>query len=265
MGELRYKMTNDALFKMVFVNNEILLKRLVAVLLRVRLEEIEAFSIINPEMPPAAMGEKFCRLDINMKVNGQIVDLEIQVNDEYDYPERSLYYWAREYSSALGQGKDFTDLPRTIVISILAFSLFDSKEFHSEFEVLETTRYERLTDRFKMHYFELPKLPEVYEPKDEQKLWLALFNAKTEEDLEKIQSIGGEIMEQAVNAYRRVSGTKEFQELERLRYEAKYNEGAALRAEKINIAKKLKAEGVDVNTIARSTNLTVDDILKYCK
>ncbi|MCL2218647.1 MAG: hypothetical protein FWB94_01990 [Chitinispirillia bacterium] len=30
----------------------------------------------------------------------------------------------------------------------------------------------------------------------------------------------------------------------------------------INIAKKLKAEGVDVDTISRSTGLTVDEILK---
>jgi hypothetical protein len=32
------------------------------------------------------------------------VDLEIQVKDEHDYPERSLFNWAREYSTALGEG-----------------------------------------------------------------------------------------------------------------------------------------------------------------
>ncbi|MDR2733828.1 MAG: Rpn family recombination-promoting nuclease/putative transposase [Spirochaetota bacterium] len=31
-----------------------------------------------------------------MIVDGQRVDLEIQVKDEHDYPERSLYYWARQ-------------------------------------------------------------------------------------------------------------------------------------------------------------------------
>jgi predicted transposase/invertase (TIGR01784 family) len=66
------------------------------------------FRVTNSEMPPEAMGEKFCHLDINMTVNGQRVDLEVQVEDDGDYPERSLYYWAREYSSALPAGEDFS-------------------------------------------------------------------------------------------------------------------------------------------------------------
>ena len=36
-----------------------------------------------------------------MTVNGQRIDLEVQVEDEKDYPERSLFHWAREYSNAL--------------------------------------------------------------------------------------------------------------------------------------------------------------------
>ncbi|MDR0446916.1 MAG: Rpn family recombination-promoting nuclease/putative transposase, partial [Oscillospiraceae bacterium] len=35
-----------------------------------------------------------------MNINGKRVDLEVQVSDEHDYPERSLYYWSREYSAA---------------------------------------------------------------------------------------------------------------------------------------------------------------------
>lgn len=31
------------------------------------------FVIRNPEMPPKNLGDKFCRLDINMTVNGQRV------------------------------------------------------------------------------------------------------------------------------------------------------------------------------------------------
>jgi hypothetical protein len=53
-------------------------------------------------MPPEAIGGKFCRLDVNMTVDGRRMDLEIQVQDEHDFPERSLFHWAREYSAALG-------------------------------------------------------------------------------------------------------------------------------------------------------------------
>ena len=55
-------------------------------------------------MPPEVMGDKFCRLDINMMVNGQRVDLEIQVKSEGNYPERSLFMWAREFSTAISEG-----------------------------------------------------------------------------------------------------------------------------------------------------------------
>jgi len=228
LARLDYTFTNDTLFKMMFVARPDLLKCLVADLLRIRLESIGQFAITNPEMPPDVIGEKFCRLDINMTLDGQRVDLEIQVADQGDYPERSLYYWAREYSSALPEGVDYSSLPRTIIISIVAFSLFSCAGFHSEFQALEIERHEPLTDRMSLHYFELPKLPDVLEPSDEQKLWLKLFKAETEEELRQIEELRVPIMEQAIETYRRVSAANEFKELERLRSLARHNEASAL-------------------------------------
>ena len=229
LTKLEYTLKNDTLFKMLFVKYPELLKHLVSNLLGIRLESIGEFVISNPEMLPEALGEKFCRLDINMVVDGQRVDLEIQVNDEGDYPDRSLYYWAREYSSALGEGKEYSELPRTIVVSILAFELFDdSEEFHSEFRALEVKRHTQLSDKMSLHYFELPKLPKEISADDEQRLWLLLFKAETEEELKKIEALGVPVMKQAIKAYRHVSATNEFKELERLRFLAKSNEASAL-------------------------------------
>ncbi len=228
MTKLEYTFTHDTLFKMVFVKYPDLLKRLVAELLGIRFESIKDFTIANPEMPPEAIGDKFCRLDINMTVDGQRVDLEIQVADEGDYPERSLYYWAREYATALGEGENFSALPRTIIISILAFTLFGCAEFHSEYQLLEVTRHTPLTDRQTLHYFELPKLPEIVNADDGLKLWLALFKAETEEDLAKIEALEVSVMQEAIGAYRHVAATDEFREIERLRSLARHNEASAL-------------------------------------
>ncbi len=107
--KLEYTFKNDVLFKMVFRQYQNLLKRLVSLMLEIRLEDITEFVLTNPEISPEVVGEKFCRLDINMTVNGQRVDLEIQVSDEGDYPERALYYWAREYSSALVEGGEYKE------------------------------------------------------------------------------------------------------------------------------------------------------------
>ncbi|MCL2218910.1 MAG: Rpn family recombination-promoting nuclease/putative transposase [Chitinispirillia bacterium] len=263
MAELKYKLTNDVLFKALFVKYRDLLKRLVAALLGIRVEDIGPdFRVTNSAMPPEAMGEKFCHLDINMTVNGQRVDLEVQVEDKGDYTERSLYYWAREYSSALPVGEDYSQLPRTIVISILAYPQFRCAEYHSEFGLLEVRRHERLTDRLAMHYFELPKLPEVVDAGDELKLWLAFFKADTDEKLEELVTVGGEIMVQAVEAYRSVSASDEFRELERLRDRARHNEASALAHERRQIAKNLRNRGLPVDDIAAGTGLTVDEVLK---
>ena len=156
MTKLKYTFKNDTLFKMLFVKYPHLLKKLIAELLGIPVESIGKLEVTNPEMPPEVIGDKFCRLDINMTVNGQRVDLEIQVRDEGDYPERVLFYWAREYSTALAEGGKYFELPRTIVISIINFIKYDCAEFHSEFEVLEVTRHERFSDRLGIHIFELP-------------------------------------------------------------------------------------------------------------
>ena len=67
---------------MLFVRNPDLLKRLVAVLLGIPLASITDFQTINTEMPPEEIGTKFCRLDINMIVDGRQVNLEVQIEDE---------------------------------------------------------------------------------------------------------------------------------------------------------------------------------------
>jgi len=238
MAELKYKLTNDLLFKMLFVKYPELLKRLVAELLGIKYDDIEQFIITNPEMPPETIGDKFCRLDINMIVNGQRADLEIQVENEGNYPERSLFIWAKEFSQAIKEGDNFSELPKTIIISILGFSQFkDSKEFHSEFGALEVKRHTPLSDKFCLHFYELPKLPPLETADCGKELWLSLFNAKTEEDLAKIESMEVSYMSEALQAYRHVAASDEFKERERMRSKARHDEAQA-----IHNARRLGAE-----------------------
>ena len=228
MTDLEYKLTNDVLFKWLFTRNQDLLKRLIAGMLGIRPESIAEFEVTNPDIPPEVVGEKLCRLDISMVVDGRRIGLEVQVANEGDYPERSLYYWAREYSSALQAGQEYIDLPRTIIISILGFKLFDCEEYFSEHMALEVTRHTLLTDRLCLKYYELPKLPEVTDSADELGLWLALLNAKTEEDLKKLEDMEVPVMKQAIGAYRAATATDEFRQLERMRADARNREASAL-------------------------------------
>lgn len=272
MHKLRYTFKTDILFKMLFVSHQDLLKKLVAALLEIPLDSISEFVVRNAEMPPEILGDKFCRLDINMVVNAQLVDLEVQIANEGDYQERVLYYWAREFSSALPSGKGYSTLPRTVVVSILDFSLFDCAEYHSFFQPLEVTRHTLLSDKMGFHFFELPKLPAGVEEGDMLLLWLSLFKAETVEELEKIRAMEVPVMSQAINAYYRITASPEFHELERLREKASHDEAQALHhAEQrgmekgisnrnIEIARTMLADGEPVSKILRYTGLSAEEL-----
>ena len=228
MTKLKYKFTYDTLCKMLFVRSPVMLKRLIAAILGISPNSISEFTITNPEITPELIESKFCRLDINMVVNGRRANLEVQVSNEGDYPERTLYNWARLYSSALKAGNKYISLPQVIIISIVDFKMFKCAEFHSKFQVLETTRHELLSNRLEMHYFEVRKLPENIDINNDIELILSLFRAKTEEDLNRLEALEVPLVKQAIGAYREITVSPEFLELERIRADALHNEASAL-------------------------------------
>ena len=230
MTKLEYTLKTDTLFKMLFTKYPELLKRLIAELLGIKYESMEHFNITNPEISPEEHGKKFCRLDISMTVDGQKIGLEVQVSDSGNYPDRSLFYWAREFSTGISEGDDYALLPRTIIINILGFNQFsDPKKYHSEFKVLEVTSHEPLTDKLGLHFYELEKLPPLDNTDSSRDLWLQLFKAETEADLTKIEEMGGWVMSEAISAYRHVAASPEFREIERIRSKARHDEAQALK------------------------------------
>ena len=243
MTKLEHTFKTDILFKSLFVKHPDLLKKLVSALLGIDHGSIGQFEIKNPDIPPERLGEKFCRLDINMEVDGRRVNLEVQVRDEGNYADRSLFHWASGYASALPAGRDYIELPRVVVISILDFNLFDCQEFHSQFAALEVTRHTPLTDKLALHYFELPKLSGEVSAENYLELWLALFKANTEEELAKIQALEVPDMNQAIGAYNDVLVASDFIELVRLRERAAHDEAGALRNAREKGEAKGRAEG----------------------
>ena len=129
-----------------------------------------------------------------------------------------------------------------------------------------------LSDKMGFHFFELRKLPDDVSEKDDLLLWLALFRAETEEDLEKIKNMGVPTMDQAINAYYTITASPEFREVERLREKARHDEAQALyHAEqkgiqkgiaegRLEIARAMIADGEPVEKIKRYTDLTSEEI-----
>jgi len=281
MTRLEYTFKTDTMFKMLFTQHPDLLENLVSALLDIPLESIQYFQIINTELPSDYLGGKFCRLDIHMTVNGQRVNLEVQIARQEHYINRVLFHWARDYSASLPEGGEYRDLPRTVIISIIDFNQFQCAHFHSEFCPLEVTRHERLTDKMSLHFFELQKLPAgELTISNKLLLWLSLFKAGTEEELARIKALEEPIMEQAINAYQRISVSPEFRELERLRSMARHDEASALgearqegekrgeergkqegkQEEKLAVARNALSQGLSLEVIQSITGLDLETI-----
>jgi predicted transposase/invertase (TIGR01784 family) len=131
--------------------------------------------------------QKFSRLDIKLEVDDKIVNIEMQVNSESDFKDRTLFYWSKLYSEELKTGEEYGVLKQTICINIIDFKLFDCDNYHSSFKILENTRHELLTDKFGIHFFELKKVNK-YKQNKRMEDWLNLINAETEDDLMAIQN-----------------------------------------------------------------------------
>ena len=114
------------------------------------------------------------------------------------------------------------------------------------------------------HFFELPKLPADVSEDNMLLLWLSLFRAETEEELEKIKEMEVPVMSQAINAYYTITASSEFREKERLRAKARHDEAQALynaRKERdIEIAKKLLNRNRPVDEIVEDTGLTYEEV-----
>lgn len=182
------KLKLDVIFKRVFGNdkNKNIIAAFISALLEIPRDSIREIYINNVELAPEYFEQKFSRLDLSMDVDGRKVNVEMQVNYEPDFRERTLFYWSKLYSDELKAGEEYGSLKPTVCINIINFNLFDCTDYHSHFKVMETERHEILSDKFAIHFFELKKMNNIKKNKPMED-WLNLINAETEDELMEIQ------------------------------------------------------------------------------
>ena len=183
------KLKLDVIFKRVFgnENNTDIIAAFLSALLEIPRESIRKISINNVEIAPDYLEQKFSRLDMRMDVDGKTVNVEMQVNYEPDFRERTLFYWSKLYSDELKTGEEYGSLKRTVCINLIDFNLFDCEDYHSHFRVMENSRHEILTDKLAIHFFELKK-GRNYRKNNPMDDWIDLINAETEGDLMEVQN-----------------------------------------------------------------------------
>ncbi len=112
----------------------------------------------NTEVVKDTEDGKTIRLDLLVNTaSGERINVEIQIINQHDMPERILYYWAKIYASSIHSGQPYTMLKPTIMISILNYSLFQSEidSFHSLFHIKEKTENFAWSSHLEFHVFDL--------------------------------------------------------------------------------------------------------------
>ena len=115
MKDEKIPITNDYIFKKIFSKkgNEDILKDLLIGILEIPIEKIEVQSEVSLEKE--LIGNKLGRLDIVAVLNDDtIINIEMQVGKQYNYIDRSLYYWSGSYYNDLKAGEDYSKTKKTI-------------------------------------------------------------------------------------------------------------------------------------------------------
>lgn len=188
-GTLPYSMTNDYLFRAVLQKNNNVLKGLICALLHLKPHEVFSVSITNPIELGKAIDNKTFILDVKVLLNNHTrINLEMQVLNEGNWPERSLSYLCRSFDTLL-KSQDYSQVQPAIHIGFLNFTLFpEYPEFFANYMLMNVKNYSIYSDKFRLSVVDLTQ---IHLATDEDKdylidYWASLFNATTWEDIHMI-------------------------------------------------------------------------------
>ena len=197
--------------------------------------------------------------------------------------KRVTYYLSQLYASDLKRGKSYKKLHKAIAIGILNFDYFsDIKEYHTIWKMTEQHNKDKTLEEQEIHFIELPKfLRGKIDMERKLDQWLAFIDYSRRE-LVKMAEEKNNMIRETVAEYEYLTGDAAIQRLAFLRRkgELDYNsgmeyakdkgkeEGIAIgekRGEKkkqIEIAKRMKSKGIDLESIAEITDLTREEVEK---
>ena len=289
--KLELQLTNDYIFKRLFSKkgNEDILKDLLEGILEIPIKEVEVMQEV--ELERVDIKDKLGVLDIKAIINENItVNIEMQIVDEKNMIERTLYYWAGLYYTGLKRGKDYKLNNKVITINILMYNIFKKENYHTIATIRDNEDKEKITDRLEIHFIELPKFLKSKE-KGNRKLrqWLEFICNKRKGEIEMAVKENEKIAK-ASQEWEYLRGDEAVKRMAFLRekWERDWNSGmhsaeeegiekgmkkgikkgikeGEKRGKKLKteeIAMKMLRKGIEGATIEEVTNLTLEEIEK---
>lgn len=269
MNEL--KVTNDFVFKKLFgkQENEELLKDLLEAIIEEPIKQLEIQK--DATLDKTLEVNKIGVLDIKATLNNNTtVNIEMQVKDQYNTIERSLFYWAGLYHNGLNKGEDYLLNKRTISINILNYKCFKEGSYHEVAKIRREYKNILLTEDLELHYIQIPKFIEENR-KTETKLdqWIQFIGNINEKGVNEAME-KNKVIKKAKEELEYLTGDEEIRRLAELRDKAIRDEKTNLRGareegerEKAKeIARKMIKENIDIKVIQKITGLTENEINK---
>ena len=129
-----------------------------------------------------------------------LINLEMQVANEHNWPERSLMYLCRAFDQ-LYRGQKYEDALPVYHIGFLDFTLFpEYPEFYATYKLLNVKNYSLYSSKFSLSVVNLTQTEEdkVYRID----YWARLFKAKTWEELKMLAKENEYLNEAADSIYK---------------------------------------------------------------
>ena len=286
----KMRLTVDYAFKRVFGRNgnEGILKDFLESILDIEIKDI---IIQNPEIPKNMRDSKIGILDVRAEINGkEIIEVEMQVQNQYNIDKRSPTYITKIYSDQLKEGDSYVEVKKVAVINILNFNYYKRNSYHSVARMIfeDSKENEKVdmgyileeqyaTEDLEMHFIELPKFrkknPDISSKLD-QWLWLICG----EEEKIKMAKNENEKIKEAKSELEKLEMSAEDRELYELRLkairdeinirESGYTDGMKDGEEKgkkqksIEIAKNMLKKQIPLELIEELTGISQSEIEK---
>ena len=268
--------TNDIAFRKIFGSESkkaSLISFLNAVLNFPIGKQVTDVTIVNPYQLPNLNNGKSTIVDVKAKdQQGNEFIVEMQVTEADFFHKRILYYTSQSYTTQIQEGKQYSKLKPVYFIGILEYTIGSNTNYYSRHKVLDVETKEHIIQDVEFCFIELPKfkkqLSDLTTSIDQ---WT--YFIKNAENLEVIpESVTDKGLQEAYHEAEKHSWSKlELEEYIKANIKEQDDIGKIELAEKkakiegkiernIEIAKALRAEGVSISIISKTTGLSEDEI-----
>lgn len=197
-GIIPYTFLNDYMFRVILQKHKNVLRSIVCACLKLEVGDVQDIVVQNPIEFGEAIDDKTFILDINVLLNNNtIINLEMQVLDLKDWPERSLSYLARSYDN-VAKGDEYINVKPVYHIGFLNYTLFpESPEFFARYRMMNTKNHHVYTTKFNLYVVDLTQIKLATQEDVDTGLvyWTQVFKAKTWEELRQMAERNQELQE----------------------------------------------------------------------